>query len=483
MMLFSIFHADRKTWHCSQYLLVIITLLLVLPMKSEAAASTCQQQLSASGLPASGCNRAFSLHVIDMSFESHLDGETAPPGRQWLVMDIRFDNWISADLVFKLDYQESLLVGSLARQLYLLVDDRLVVRPRIPQGAPSDDSFVLGQVGEQQDVRVAFAIPEEPCSSLSLSYHHDQYADIVIPLIGELADAEQQRQDAQQQAGNDVMSLGVHDVSFHEQWLGEAAPEGMQWLVVDLRGQSEWQTEIDALAVTPSAAREDKAPLLRVMDYVGADQMLQAVVDGQYSYLRKQRLSTLPLMPALLSNAWAGGEAVFPIPSDVEQVELVAYFGQFLAPGIAPINRTPIRFPLGGDASSRGDDASLVEIADTPTPVTIHDLEIVSRFAGHQADDNEVLLLVDASMANTSDENGMMSVSGRFQLRVAGQQTAELVNVYLPGPQMLGEPFLLPAGELRRFQLLYRIKGHAEDLELHYFGVSMNDVTTLPLAE
>lgn len=476
-----IFHPNSEAWRCRQFLLVAVVLLLMLPVSSEAAENACQQPLRAEGLPASGCNRAFSLHVTGMTFETHLDGEVAPPGRQWLVLDMRFDNWISADLIFKLDYQEALLVGSLARQLYLLVDDRRVVRPRLPENAPSEDTFVLGQTGSQQEVRVAFAVPEGECSSLSLSYHHDQYADIVIPLIGQRADARQQRQGAQQQAGNDVMSLGIHDVSFHESWLGEAAPDGMQWLVADLRGQSEWQTEIDALAVHTDAASSGKEPLHRVMEYVGGDVMLQAVVDDQYSYLREQRLSTLPATPAWLSHAWAGGEAVFAIPQDAQQVELVAYFGQFFAPGIAAVNRAPLRFPIskGEPLDGAAGSPPLTEINDSPTPVTLYGSTSLETFAGHQAGPGETLLLLDVSMGNTSEEGGMMKVAERFQV-VAGEEPPVMpLGVYLPANHVLKEPFLLPSGDQRRFQLLYRLDSLSKELELVYRGVSTNDRVSL----
>ena len=469
--LLHLFYSTRSYW------ILLGTLMLVWPMASGARADTCQQQLSAAGLPASGCNRAFSLHVTDMRFDTSFDGEAAPPGRQWLIMDVRFDNWITADLIYKLGYQEAVLVGSLARQLYLLVDDRLVVRPRLPAAAPGGDTFVLGQVGSQKDVRVAFAIPEEECSSLILSYHHDQYADIVIPLMGEVTDAREQRQSALQQGGNDVMSLGLHDVSFHDSWLGEPAPEGMHWLVADLRGQSEWQTQIDALAVRSGAEAAAKAPLPRVMEYVGGDVMLQAVVDGQYSYLREQRLSSLQVTPAWLTHAWAGGDAVFAIPRDAEQVELVAYFGEFIAPGIASLKRSPIRLPVSeGEPLSEGaSSSSLMEIADSPTPVTLHGASTVENFAGHQAEDGETLLLLDVSMANTSDEGGMMRVSERFQVVSTEGQSLMPVGVYLPGPQALAEPFLLPAQDQRRFRLLYRLNSASTALQLEYAGVSVNE--------
>lgn len=462
--------------------LCVASLLALMPVTIEAQIPNCEQQFRASELPASGCNRAFSLHVLDMQFFTHLDGEAAPPGQQWLTINLRFDNWITADLIFKLGYQEALLVGSLARQLYLLVDGSLVVRPQLPEGAPSDDSFLLARSGAQQSVQVAFAIPEGECTSLSLSYHHNQFADIVIPLVGEVPDSSRQRQLAHQQAGNDVMSLGVHDASIHESWLGVPAPDGMKWLVADLRGQSEWQTDIDALALRRDAGNAEKDSLRRVMEYVGADVMLQAVVDGHYGYVRDKHLSSLQESPPWLTYAWAGGKAVFAIPDSAQQVELVAYFGEFIAEGIASQDRPPFRFSISEGRPINEGTASgfLTEISDNPTPVTLYGINKTEKFAEHQAGDDESLLIFDVSMANTSDEGGMMSVIERFRIETADGQLLEPLDVYLPGPIRFNQPFFLPPADERRFKLVYRLNDRNIAPELVYAGVSVND--RVPLA-
>jgi len=97
--------------------------------QAAAAALVSGDQLQ---LPASGCNRAISLHVLDASVAPELEGRQLPRGHQWLVLTIRLENWMPSDLIYGLDYQEGVLFASLPRQLYLLTNDRLIARAVLP---------------------------------------------------------------------------------------------------------------------------------------------------------------------------------------------------------------------------------------------------------------------------------------------------------------------------------------------------------------
>ena len=454
---------------------LLFAALVIAPTPLQAA-EPCAETLRG-GLPASGCNRAFSLHVLEAEFVDEWRSQPAPPGRRWLALDLRFDNWMPMDLVFGLGYQEAVLVGSLERQLYLLVDDRLVLRARIDADAEHDDGFILPQVGSQQRVRVAFAVPQEALSTLSLRYYHDQYAVLKVPLLGEEKPLQEQREQALHNDDHDLLALGVQEVSVHDRWHEVAAPQGMQWLVVDLRGQGEWRTSADARALDAQAPFDEKIPLRRVMEYVQAPGLLQAVVDGRYGYVRDSTLSTLEETPALLPDAWAGGEAVFAVPKGAERIELVAYMPQFGGAAISADIRPTLRFTLRDGQPSTIAGEPLARIEDQPTPLTVHALHKLREFAGHQAAEGETLLLVEASMTNLSGVGGMMSVSQRLQPR---EPAGELLGTYQHATSELAEPFWLPANdEPRHFSLLYRYPADASTFEFEYGGVSVNRSLTL----
>lgn len=462
---------------------IFLAIFLCAPLFAQSL--PCTTQAAASELPLSGCNRAFSIHVLNTSVQEILGDKPAPEGFAWLVLDLRFDNWNSADLIFKLDKPEALLVGSLRRQLYLLINGNTVVRPELPQQAPSEDSFVLPRIGATQAVSVAYLVPTERCESMVLSYHHEDYADIKIPLQGTLPQESQPLSELQ----NDVMALGLFAVDVSTEYRGHRAPAGMQWLVVDIRGQSRWRTEINALGVDAKASTTAKTNHSRVMEYIGADTMLQVVVDGTYAYLPLKQFGTLANPPAWLTYAYAGGESVYAIPNRFERLELVAYFGTFVAPGIANRHRPPLRFDLTAfmqknalkaasiDQSANPADVKFL-IADKPLPLTVHGTQKLQTYAGIEAVAEESLLLVDMSLENPTEENGTMLISERLTVSTNTQSKVKPLGLFLPGATAFAEPFLLPSAESRRFYVLFHVAANAE-VELSYAGISLNETRPL----
>ena len=92
------------------------------------------------------------------------------------------------------------------------------------------------------------------------------------------------------------------------------------------------------------------------------------------------------------------------------------------------------------------------------------------------------LLLLTASLRNTSDNGGMMPVSNRLTLLDDEEQRVQPIAIYQPGPLALEEPFWLPAGgEERRFTAVYLIDAGQDGLRLDYTGVSRNETASLPM--
>lgn len=433
-------------------------------------------------LAAEGCNRALHMRVTQWELRDAHDGEKPPPGHRWLVLSLEVESIMPTDLIFDLDYQEAVLIGSLKRQGYLLVNGERVYRRAELEG-DSDaitDSFVLGRAGAMLSGSLVYAVPESGIESLSLRYYHDEYAPLVIPLlVGNKRPPDVGREAAQLVEANELMEIGVHSVELHKNWQGRAAPPGMAWLAVDLRGRGLWRTTADALALDRDADPAAEVALPRVMEYVEGQGLLQAVVDTTHGYVRDSELSSLPGNPAWLPDAWAGGMAVYAVPDDAEHIELVAYFPEFRATGISSVIRPPMRFTLREGELPKAAIEPLARIEDQPTPVTIHALGVRDTFAGHQAGEGEALVLVEAEMTNLSGTGGMMEVADRFRLRAP---QGELVAAYQRGPIELVEPFWLPADdEPRRFMLLYRLRATADELEFEYGGVSVNEVFRLAL--
>jgi len=457
---------------------------LILGFSLQANAETrqlSQSDLAADGEPvvlaAEGCNRAFHFSVNRAELRDVHAGHAAPPGQHWLVLDLAVENRMPVDLLYDLDYREDLLVASLSRQFYLLVNGRQVARRTLfenDEASAMPNDFILSYWGDRVEGRVVYPVPEAGVETLSLHYYHDQYTPAVVALLGEVVD-ETTQSPSQPVQTNDLMEIGVFGVEIASVWNGKEAADGMSWLAVDLRGRGHWSIDADALALDRQASPGERVRLPKVMEYVQAGGLLQVVADGENAYIRSDGLSTLSDEPPFLPDAMAGGRAVFQVPENADSLMLEVHFPEFRGPGIdEPIPDSMI-FALRGDTVQPEHDDPLDRIEDEPTPLTLHGFKRVREFSEHRALTGESLLVLDASMRNTSPVGGMMKISDRIDLFTRDGARIELLGIYNRGPMKLSEPFWLPVGgSPRRFNLIYRLPIDAEVAELAYRGVSIN---------
>jgi hypothetical protein len=456
----------------------IAVLLLLCGQTALSAGSGCASSGMSIGLlaastgsnliesPKVGCNRALSLHLRSARLADEFNGHTPPPAHRWLVTELAFENHMPVDLVLGLNYQEGVLIGSIKRQLFLRVNGARAYRAAQAEQVALDSGFVIPGIGAVAEATVIWPVPEDDIASLSLHYYHDQYRPIAVPILGRESN---RGQAAVERQDNDLLGLAVHGHQRVDSFAGQTAPEGMQWLVVDLRGQGNWTTPADARALDVSAPLEDQAELRRVLEYLEADGLLQVRVDGRHAYRREASLSSLPENPPLLPDFEVGGLAVFPIPADAGKIELLAQFPQIGGRGISADIRPTMVFLLEDGPVPNGAETALLEIDDTPVPLRIVGLERVAQFAGYQAEDGEELLLLTVDQRNVSANGGMMRISNRLDF----QQGIRLEGLYLRGPLELAEPFWLPPGdEAREFQILLRAPADQDQLDVSYNGVS-----------
>jgi hypothetical protein len=427
-----------------------------------AHAEVCGAQKAQAELPLSGCNRGFSIHVTALERRAEYGGTVAPDGHEWLVVTAKFDNWIGVDLLYRTDYKEPLLVGSLTRQLYLMVDNQRVVRPKVLAEQGQQDSFVLPMIGSSHTAEMGYLVPTD-CNSLLLSYHHEDFADIYLPLQGAWSGFVDLSGDAPRQA-NDVMQLAVTDYQLLDAYQGIAAAPEQQWLIVDLMGKSEWTVTIPRLAVANVAESGQTSELTRVMEYVGADIMLQAVVDGEFGYYFDGQHSELGATPALLPHAWTGGALVYQVPKRFSSLELVAYFGDFIAPGIDPIRREAMRFTLQ-EQDEPPATQPLMSIQDQPLSVDVLALTPLTTERTQWA--------LDIRMHNHGSDGGMMQALSRFSL-ITADGSSHKAQQLQQQQQPLREPFYLPPSDSRRMTLIFSLPDPATPTHLDYAGVAGN---------
>jgi len=480
----------------SAIFITILAALLALSTTTFAAGAPVPTDLERPGVHAElelfGCNRAMHFSVSRLEIADRIDDQPAPAGQRWLVVHLEIENRMPSDLMFDLDYREELLVASVVRQMFLLVNGDLVARSSPPLNT-IDDSFILPHIGATESGTVVYPVPDDGIESLSLRYYHDQYAPVTVQLAGPdplpngtaggaAAIAPEQRVTEPQRNG--VLELVVAGVERVSSWQGRSAPEGMQWLVVELLGRSRWTLETDALALDREAEIDARVQLPKAMEYVKAAGLLQVVADGRHGYPRELSLGSLPAEPALLPEAWAGGTAVFPVPTDAGRIELAVHYPEFRGEGIEDPTPDAMHFELYDEAAAEPAPPELLAIDDEPTPLTIHRARKTEAFADHQPDKDRALLRLDASMRNTSDTGGMMAISERLSLAGPDGEAIELLGAYLRGPLTLEEPFWLPAGgEPRAFSLIYDVPADLATIVIEYGGVSVNANETIDIEQ
>ncbi|MGY6587453.1 MAG: hypothetical protein ACXIUB_04105 [Wenzhouxiangella sp.] len=442
---------------------------------SLVAVNTTDQDDSLVDAPRVACNRALSLHLRSAQLAERHNGQTAPPGQVWLVTEVAFENHMPVDLILGLDYQEGVLIGSIRRQLYLLMNGQHVIRAADTSPVEPDEGFVVLPMDDASAVTIAWPVPDEPIDQLSLHYYHDQYRPIGLPIVGQI---ENGRGDGPNRQDNDLLGIAIHGMEKVDTLHGQPAPDDMQWLVVDLRGQGNWTTPADARALDPTAPLEESADLGRVLEYLEAAGLLQVLVDGRHAYSRELALGSLPEDPAFLPDFEAGGLAVFPVPADAQRIELLAQFPMIQGRNISRDIRPTLRFTLADGPAASAPDTIKLAIEDQPTPISLHAVERLTAFGDVEAGHNETLLLVTASQRNVSDQGGMMQISQRFDF----SDEVRLEGLFLRGPWDLAEPFWLPPGdEPREFMMLLRAPASLDEVEFEYSGVSGFSRHTLSL--
>jgi Mg-chelatase subunit ChlD len=434
-------------------------------------------------LDASGESRGLRIDVLQAHFTQQYGGYKAKDGRKLLVLDTAWEDQIALDLIFDLEYPEKLLIASLPRQCYLLINGRRVQRlvpeaAKLPGHLPTQ--FVLGQVGAVAEGKLVYEVPAEGIQSLSLRYYHDQYAPVVVPL----RDGAPSPDPDDFIAGpkdNRVGSFAVSDFNLTEQYQRRQAPDGLQYAVVGFRAKSEISIEADARALDAEAPLKKKVRLPKVMEYLKAPNLLQLVADGEYLHERIDDLSTLLPNPPLLPDVWAGGRAVFLVDEDYRSLELVCGFPQYQK-STGPMIGVPERVDLllDGEPVEPQSGMAFGVVQDKPIPFAVMNRSIVKQHGTYQADENQRLLVLSVSMRNESKEGGLYSVSGRVALK-ADQTKGQFLGMTTRGGGPLSEPIWLGPGQRRSFELVFSMPAETDGAQLSYSGVEQAGIISIPI--
>lgn len=216
-------------------------------------------------------NEAAQIKILSFTFEKELAGRRAPSGKILVVCETEWQNIHPKQKVEKdkldgkvdrtmgvgglaggkkdkkveyVDMDVAYQVRKLADHVYLLADGMAFALHEstedIPGGYKMGESFTISKHGEIKKVNFVFLIPEEK-ENLGFHMFDYQYGHVSLPVKGELEKARGSGETSGKilgQAKTDIAEFATHALDFQAEYLGESAPEGWKYAVVQLSGKS-----------------------------------------------------------------------------------------------------------------------------------------------------------------------------------------------------------------------------------------------------
>jgi hypothetical protein len=434
-----------------------------------------------------GSNRGVLLTVHSAARVGRYGTRTALDGRALLVLDTEWENTIPFTFVREQKTAQPTMykIPDLADHLYLLLDGQRVARisevaETLIGHVPLKD-FALDRIGSRLRGNVVFEVPAAgPVGAAELRFYDFAHGHIVMPLYLDGAKPTELKPVAAL-LKNEVVEAGVFGFAKQPALDGQTAPEGMTFVVADLRARSLFTFDGDASAFNPKATPGSKMRVGTVADWTEAHRFLQLVVDGERAYSPILPGTTLPDAPRFLPDVYTGGRVVFLAPSDAKSLEVRCDFPNAKPPGGGGYLRPKgITLTLEGKRPALPQHKPIASVDDDVFKVAVVAQAVAQRFGGVAAPEGRKFLVLDVVVNNVGKQGELFQTSE--QLKYAPQDDSAPVDVdtatfngkYRPAPLVF-----IPPGERRTFQVAFAVAAAEARPRLAYGGVSVAKVLDL----
>jgi len=229
---------------------------------------------SASGdknLKMQSANKAAQVKIITNRFEQEIDGNQAPEGWCFVVLETRWENIhpkqkIEKDKLEgktdrtmgvktfaqkkekkKEDYVEvdvAYMIEKIINHAYLLADGLAFslhrVTEDIPGGINLEEAFTISKFGETRSTNFVYQIPEN-AENIGFRFFDYEYGHIDIPIQGDIKKAlenEGVMGEVISRAKSNIVEVAVHSFDFRDDYDEEQAPEAWRYVIIHLSGKS-----------------------------------------------------------------------------------------------------------------------------------------------------------------------------------------------------------------------------------------------------
>ena len=432
-------------------------------------------------LRSSTANRGLRVTVVNASLTRTFAARQAPEGRQWLVLSTEWENVIPWTVIDEKQVPTAYRIPQLFDHLYVVADGNVVARlmPRandVPGHVPVKD-FHLAQIGDRVRGNAVFELPEGTPKSLELRFYDFAHGHASLPLL--TARGTLPARPLSAPVANEVVEAALFGFKRVGELNGQPAPEGMTYVVADLRARSLFTFDGDATAFDPKAQPGQKMKVGTVADWTEAHQHLQLVVDGEYGYAALPVGTTLPAEPRFLPDVMTGGQVAFVAPAEAKSLELRCDFPNAKTPSGQVIRPKGLTLAVEGERPQTPKRNAILSIDDDVFQVTVTGQSAAQTFSRAAAGDGEKFVVLDVTVLNagktgeifqTAEQLKYVSASGEF----LAADDATWSGIYRPSQRLW-----IPAGERRTFQVAFRVPAGELKPRLGYQGVSKAEVYPL----
>lgn len=455
----------------------------VVPPASRGAPTSLEtNRLTPVGLTAT--NRAAVITLRSAGVFDNFAGHAAPAGRKFLVLDVQFRNVLTPAVVRDQQVPVAYQMQKLSDHLYLVADSRRVLPPVPLDGAAgmlSTDELMLPRAGSTAGGKLVYEVDAAaPPRDLALRLYDYAHGHAVLPVLARPAnEPTPAEQPASPLAKNEVVEIGVFDVRKADDFAGEKAPAGMQFVSFDVRARSQFTYPADATAFDPKARPGTKTQVGTVADWTDSRKYLQLLADGEFGYVPEAKQTTLGEAPRFLPDVLTGGRVVFLAPKDAKSLALRCDFPNARTPDGKVLRPRGVTLPIEGAAPRLATPKAIASINDEPFVVNVTGQRATESFADVKAGAGKRFVVLDVTVNNRGRDGEMFQTAQQLKIADAAGQQQDIDPATRAGAHRPAELVWVPAGERRSFQVAYQLPTTETRPRLAYAGVGKAEVVEL----
>lgn len=290
---------------------------------------------------------AVEIRIESVRVADAVGDRKAPPRSAWLVLQSEWKNLIPETSAAGRPLPTAYTVSDAANNLYLVGNGKILSRLEGelsggPGGLLEGRSITLPRRGSVRRGSLVFPIPSTGVETLDLQFYDFRRQPSVFPLLARPGEAGAVKEKPiLPVVKNEILEVGVFRITRGKS--GGTAPEGMAYVVLDLRARSLATVEVES-------GPGGKARIGVAGDIQDAWKGLRLVSDGGRE--SEAEAGSLPGTPRFLPEAMTGWDVMFLVPEKAVNLELRWSFPDIGLPDGRVLKPAALGIPVVGKGAA-----------------------------------------------------------------------------------------------------------------------------------